>query len=105
MTNEIWKPISKDLYYIGSLIGDYEVSNKGRIRNAKTGKFIHPFKTQNGKSLKWTNHQNANGWNCTLQFLVDHTVYQTFVGDCYGKVVYHRDGDNFNNEVDNLYIK
>ena len=40
---EIWKPISKDLYYIGSLIGDYEVSNKGRIRNAKTGKFIHPF--------------------------------------------------------------
>lgn len=102
---EIWKPISKDLYYIDSLIGDYEVSNKGRIRNVKTGKFIHPFKTRDKTRLKWTNHKTSHGWASTLQFLVDHTVYQTFVGDCYGNVVYHRDGDNFNNEVDNLYIK
>ena len=105
MTNEIWKPISKDLYYISSLIGDYEVSNKGRIRNAKTGKFIHPFKTHDQKRLMWTNHKRSHGWDSTLQFLVDHTVYQTFVGNCYGKRVYHLDGDYFNNEVDNLYIK
>ena len=104
MINEIWKPISKDLYYINSLIGDYEVSNKGRIRNAKTGKLIHSFKTYDKKRLMWTNHKRINGNDSTLQFLVDHTVYQTFVGDCYGKCVKHRDGDYFNNEVDNLYI-
>ena len=105
MTNEIWKPISKKLYYPSLHIGDYEISNKGRIRNARTGKFIHPFKTQSKSRLMWTNHKRINGYDSTLQFLVDHTVYQTFVGNCYGKVVYHRDGDNFNNEVDNLYIK
>ena len=105
MINEIWKPISKDLYYMASYIGDYEISNKGRIRNAKTGKFIHPFKTYDKKRLMWTNHKRINGNDSTLQFLVDHTVYQTFVGDCYGKAVYHRDGNNFNNEVSNLYVK
>ena len=105
MTNEIWKPISKDLYYMSSYIGNYEISNKGRIRNVKTGKFIHPFKTYDKKRLMWTNHKRINGNDSTLQFLVDHTVYQTFVGDCYGKHISHRDGDYFNNEVDNLYIK
>ena len=102
---EIWKPISKKLYYIGSLIGDYEVSNKGRIRNAKTGKFIHPFKTRDKARLRWTNHKRYHGYDNTLQFLVDHTVYQTFIGDCYGKHIGHHDGNYFNNEVDNLYIK
>ena len=105
MTNEIWKPISKDLYYMSSYIGDYEISNKGRIRNAKTGKFIHPFKTYDKKRLMWTNHKRINGNDSTLQFLVDHTVYQTYVGDCYGKHISHRDDNYFNNEVDNLYIK
>ena len=81
---EIWKPISKDLYYMSSYIGDYEISNKGRIRNAKTGKFIHPFKTYDKKRLMWTNHKRINGNDSTLQFLVDHTVY-------FGELTFYHD--------------
>lgn len=105
MTNEIWKPISTKLYpYYESLVNQvYEVSNYGRIRNSKTGKIINPFVTQN--RYIWTMHYNTCGWNYTLQFLVSHTVYETFVGDCFDKVVYHRDGNKFNNNVDNLFIK
>ena len=103
---EVWKPISKNLYYMSSWIGDYEVSNLGNIRNKKTKKMIHPFFTQDKKKLKFTSHKTTrlNG-DFTLQFLVDHVVYETFVGPCYGVPVYHRDGDNFNNAVENLYIK
>lgn len=101
MSKEIWKPISNGLYYMG-VNQNYEVSNYGRIRNSKTGKVIKPFLNQTGKKLRWTMH--FTGFDTTLQFLVDHTVYETFVGDCYGKIVKHKDGDNFNNLVDNLYI-
>lgn len=102
MSKEIWKPISNKLYFLG-VNQNYEVSNYGRIRNSKTGKVINPFLSQNGKKLRWTMH-DASIPEATLQFLVDHTVYETFVGDCYGKIVKHKDGDNFNNLVDNLYI-
>ena len=102
---EIWKPVSKKMYYIESLINDnYEVSNYGRIRNRKTGKIINPFLTPNKKALKWTNHKSKFGCNYTLQFLVDHTVYSAFIGDCYGKRIKHRDDNMFNNTLDNLYI-
>lgn len=103
MCKEIWKPISNGLYYMG-VNQNYEVSNYGRIRNSKTGKLIKPFLTDNGKKLRWTMHDSSYGYDATLQFLVDHTVYETFVGDCYGKIVKHKDGDNLNNLVDNLYI-
>ena len=101
---EVWKPISRNMYYISAMVGTYEVSNLGRIRNRKTGKIIHPFLNQKGTKLKWTNHGKYGNYNCTLQFLVDHTVYETFIGDCYNTVVKHRDGNNMNNAVDNLYI-
>lgn len=102
MSKEIWKPISNKLYFLG-VNQNYEVSNYGRIRNSKTGKVIKPFLNQTGKKLRWTMHHESIP-EATLQFLVDHTVYETFVGDCYGKIVKHKDGDNFNNLVDNLYI-
>lgn len=98
---EIWKPISKKLYYYESWINqDYEVSNYGRIRNKKTGKIINPFLTSRKNNLKWTMHYGT----ITLQFYVDHTVYTTFVGDCYGRHIKHRDGNMFNNTLDNLYL-
>lgn len=104
---EIWKPISSNMYYIVSFLNfDYEVSNFGRIRNKKTGKIINGFPTKSGnKKLKWTMHFHySNGVPGTLQFLVDHTVYEAFVGPCYNVEVKHRDGNNFNNTLDNLYI-
>ena len=104
MSKEVWKPISQNLYYYG-VNQDYEVSNHGRIRNSKTNKIINPYMAQSGKKLKWTMHNSKNGYDATLQFLVDHTVYETFIGDCYDKEVKHKDGNNFNNMVDNLYIK
>lgn len=103
MSKEVWKPISNELYCYG-VNQNYEVSNYGRIRNSKTGKVLKPFLNQTGTKLKWTMHNYRYGCDATLQFLVDHTVYETFVGGCYGKVVKHKDGDNFNNLVDNLYV-
>lgn len=106
MIKEIWKPISTSMYFYSDLINtDYEVSNMGRIRNAKTGKEIHPFPNQKGNKRKWTMHgRYSDGWPYTLQFLVDHTVYEAFVGLCYEKELKHKDGNNFNDALENLCI-
>lgn len=110
---EIWKPITKGLYRYSNLINeDYEVSNQGRIRNKKTGRVINPFLTQNGKKLRWTMHKQHYYWggvyDQTLQFLVDKTVYMTFINDVEGKYLYsrikHKDGNLMNNLFDNLYV-
>ena len=78
MTNEIWKPISKDLYYISSLIGDYEVSNKGRIRNTKTGKILT---SNNGKYLlhcKELGYSYCGHCGDRATFLINNIVVATF---------------------------
>ena len=105
MTNEIWKPVSKTMYWIPNMVNeDYEVSNFGNIRNKKTGKKIATYSRKDYKKLFWTNHKNMGHYHATLQFLVDHTVYTAFIGNCYEKHIKHRDGNPFNNHIDNLYI-
>lgn len=106
MTNEIWKPVSEKLYYsLSKEEINYEVSNLGRIRNKKTGKMINPFPKYGTDKLMWTMHA-PTGWDWTLQFLVDQTVYTTFTdsNDSYGRCIKHRDGNVLNNAFDNLYI-
>ena len=103
-SQEVWKEISNNMYYYTALLNkDYEVSNFGRIRNKKTGKIISTYKK--GNKLRWTMHKRLNGYDTTLQFLVDHTVYEAFIGPCYGSHIKHKDGDLMNNCVWNLEVK
>lgn len=106
---EIWKPVSKKMYFFSNFVNqDYEVSNLGNIRNAKTGRKINPFLTQNGKKLRWNMHKSFGEGNMpsSLQFLVDQTVYITFSGSnkSYGRPIKHKDGNLMNNAYDNLYL-
>ena len=107
MEKEIWKPVSITLspYWLDGINITHEVSNFGRIRNKKTGNIMSIF-IKDGVPF-WTMHCRYPGsdYDLTLQFRVSHTVYSAFKGDCYGKHVNHKDGNIFNNELDNLFIK
>lgn len=83
---EIWRKIE------GSK-GQYEVSNYGRVRNAWTGRILK----QSGKRpivcLSGYIHKTCQ---------VSRLVAKAFLGDGW---VYHIDGDQSNNHVDNLEVK
>jgi hypothetical protein len=99
---EIWKPISQNLYYLG-VDENYEVSNTGKVRNKKTGHILKVTPI-NGDSRRLKVQVKCSRAFCYLSLQISHVVYDTFVGDCYGKAVYHRDGNSANNSVENLYV-
>lgn len=77
----------------------YEVSNKGRIRNAKTGRIMKPSVDSRGyKSV------------CLRKDGLSHSrrihklVTESFVGDADNNDVIHIDRDRSNNDLDNLQI-
>ena len=99
--HEIWKPVPLDIYYYG-INSNYEASNWGRVRNVKTNRILH----QSPSNGNWNRPrvQFSGPYNRRLSFLVSHVIYTTFIGDCYGKKVKHRDGNPMNNMLDNLYV-
>jgi hypothetical protein len=111
MEKEIWVPVNfknccseRWLPYVGV---NYEVSNLGRIRNKKTGNIIAVSYYGYDHAAVFISHKQLekNGYNQSLIFRVSHVVYGSFIGKCYGKKVYHRDGNTWNNELSNLYMK
>ena len=82
---EIWKKID------GSK-GQYEVSNMGRVRNARTGRVLKQAGRRPVVCL-------AGYINKTCQ--VSSLVSKAFLGD--GRIR-HKDGDPKNNRADNLEI-
>ena len=92
---EFWKRM--DFPYF-----DYEASNLGRIRNKYTK---HVMKQTANKS-----HKNPTvRLNCFIwgqeQLTACYLVYETFNGSTKGHRLYHKDGNKFNNRLENLYLK
>ena len=81
---EIWKTIEE--------FPKYEVSNKGRVRNIKTGRIL-----KYGKHLKGYHQVNLGGTNQ----LVHRLVALTFLPNK-SETVNHKDGIKTNNYVNNL---
>ena len=73
--------------------GQYEVSNKGRVRNAWTGRIL---KT-NGRrpKVRLAGHVQKT-------FDVSRLVANAFLGE--GRL-FHKDGDQSNNRVENLGLR
>lgn len=87
---EVWKPI--DGY------DNYEVSTKGNVRNATTGKILKPGKGSHGYYIVVL-YKNSIAKSCTVHKL----VAQTFIGNAESKpFVDHIDNDRLNNNVSNL---
>ena len=87
----------------------YEVSNLGRVRNAKTKRILKTNPTKSHKHPQvWLYSQY---WQTTEQYTLSHVVYNAFnendrVHFNYGGVgqrIGHRDGNIMNNRVENLY--
>jgi len=91
---EFWK----DSPYIG-----YEASNLGRIRNKYTK---HVMKQTANKSHKNpTVRLNRSMWG-QVQLTACYLVYETFNGSIEGgHRLFHKDGNKFNNRLENLYLK
>lgn len=84
--NEIWLPIA------GSK-GQYEVSNLGRVRNAKTGRILKQSSKRPKVCLA-----GYIGKTCEVSKLVANA----FLGE--GRLS-HRDGNQENNRADNLEVR
>ena len=92
-TVEIWKPIA-------STSEKYEVSDAGRIRNAKTGYVLKPMLT--GK-LRYKKPKVRVSTKPRIDVCVAATVLETFVGPRPpGAVVMHKDDNPLNNAETNL---
>lgn len=90
--NEVWSPI------IG--FEEYEASNKGRIRELRTGKLLHQIK--NHKGYFHVRVKKNNGEPMTLN--VHRAVLFAFKYDEYedGLTVNHIDENRANNNLENL---
>ena len=96
MSNIIWKP----LIYQGDVYHNFEVSNDGQLRNAKTQ---HVYKT-------WVNHQGYVQVGVSLGsrdskkvFKIHKAVAETFIPNPENKPqVNHKDCNKQNNHVENL---
>ena len=78
---------------------NYLVSDRGFIRNSKTKIFLEGGKTKQG-------YITVSLYKCGKQknFLVHRLVAHAFIPNTENKeIVKHRDGDNENNDVSNLY--
>lgn len=89
---------------------NYEVSNMGRIRNAKTKHILSTKPTKSHKHPQVFLHGNC-GWFDKVQYTVSHIVYDHFVGEeelnrttgSFNARIGHYDGNILNNEATNLF--
>ena len=94
--SERWKTISQD--------ERYEISSHGRVRNKKSGHIL------SCKPTKSHRHPQVflagNKWG-RLQPTVSHLVWQAFSGYPYleSERIGHKDGNIFNNYIENLFSK
>jgi hypothetical protein len=86
---EVWKPLKNFPIYNGS--------SEGRIINIRTQKIQKPMLNKNG-SVKV--HLYKNGKRHSVK--VRRVIAETFLGEHPGMDVRNKDGDPFNNSVDNL---
>lgn len=118
MDGEVWKPFPE-------LPNRYAISNKGRVKSlahetlCKNG-IIH---THKDRILKQRVHKRINPYtkeygyilcintvvdNKTRGYTISRLVYEAFIEPIDNKypnhVVRHKDGDNFNNLLENLYL-
>ena len=78
---------------------NYLVSDRGFIRNSKTKTFLEGSITKQGYNSVALSKKNK-----AKNFLVHRLVAQAFIPNTENKeIVKHRDGDNENNDVSNLY--
>ena len=82
---------------------DYEISNTGKVRKFKYGKWIEPSVYETNSKLKFTaRRKNGSPTSLSVSFM----VYKTFVDDVpRGYHVEHKDGNFRNCNVDNLSIR
>ena len=89
---EIWKKVE-------SLNNRYEISNKGNIRNAETGKILKQFLSKFGYKILTVRPEMYVQKNVRIHQL----VAEAFLGEKpEGYVINHKDGDKTNNNVENL---
>lgn len=77
---------------------NYEVSNLGRIRNTKTGKFLKPTTTNGGYLRVWLYNDNTK-----KEHLVHRLVGMTFINNPLNKeTINHINGIKVDNRIENL---
>jgi hypothetical protein len=99
MKPEEWRPIH--LGHLG-LRSDYEVSNRGRVRNVKTR---HLLKTWLGKNRDGTMYERIGLCHCGVRYrrLIHRLVAIAFIPNPEHKAeVNHGDDNTLNNREDNL---
>lgn len=91
--NEEWTPIPET--------DEYEVTRSGHIRNAKTKKELHGTINSQGRVKVYL---TIHGKSCCK--ILSRIIAETYFGKeaCYGKDVYHKNGNKLKNEVNNLAI-
>lgn len=96
---EFWRTISQDKRY--------EVSNYGRVRNKKSKKLLS---TRPTKSHRHPQVFLMGSYVRRLQLTVSHLVWNAFMDDkvfytvgLQGERIGHRDGNIYNNHIENLF--
>lgn len=96
---ETWKLIPYNFYYSNNRENTkYYISNKGNIKNMKTGRLLRLQKSYSGR-YKATLHDNNTPYSITVHLV----VAELFVDNPHNKkYVKHIDGDFSNNSAENL---
>lgn len=91
--NEEWTPIPET--------DEYEVTRSSHIRNAKTKKELHGTIDSQGRVKVYL---TIHGKSCCK--ILSRIIAETYFGKeaCYGKDVYHKNGNKLKNEVNNLAV-
>lgn len=80
---------------------EYEVTRSGHIRNAKSKKELHGTIDSQGRVKVYL---TIHGKSCCK--ILSRIIAETYFGKeaCYGKDVYHKNGNKLKNEVNNLAV-